>query len=90
MTVYLKPAWRVAAKQDRVYHTKDCQHYQKAPDKSVFDEMAEEDVPDDVRICKECDGDSHRKHEQNSSQYDTLSDPDFGPDDLDMTPTGER
>jgi len=90
MTVYLKPAWRVPARQDRVFHSEKCQHYQKANDKSVFDEMPESEIPDDVRPCKECKGENNRQFEQNRETYEKLQSEDFGPEDLDMTPTGER
>jgi hypothetical protein len=90
MKVFVKNSWRVNSGQQRVYHTdEDCQHLQKARQERIMEKELDNLI--DVRECKECSGRSDSgtsgcSHELN--QF--LQRDDVGPEDVGLTPKGER
>jgi hypothetical protein len=90
MKVFVKNSWRVSPGQDRVYHTdEDCIHLNKTTPERIMEKELVNLV--DVRECKECSGESDigrgdSDHELN--QF--LQRDDIGPEDVGLTPEGER
>lgn len=89
MTVYLKPSFRVNSSQERVYHTEKCQHYRKG-NPEVFKEIPKSEVPDNVRRCKACAGTANKNTSPREALADRLEREDFKPEDLGLSPMGER
>jgi len=89
--IYIKPNWKVSPDSDRVYHTKQCYHYEKA-DPDVFREITEDEIPEDSRECKVCAGTAKTSHmgKEWHSLTAKIASEDFGPEDAGLSKMGER
>jgi hypothetical protein len=90
MKVLMKSKWRVNTVSDHVYHTKeDCQYIDKAK-AGVFREVELEEVPDDARECKACSGTADNERPERDSLAESIENNDIDPEDIGLSPMGER
>lgn len=87
MRVQLKPAWRTRSDSHRVYHTEDCQYVERA-NEGAFKTKELEDIPDEVKECNACQGEFPQREGYSHEFNEAVQDMD--PEDLGLTPIGER